>query len=88
VFVAATTVVATTTVGCWTNKTEPKHVDQQQVQAAPPDAAVVDAPPVAKQLPDPDDGYRRNYRNHPCVDTPQGPMCAPYGAPPARRRVV
>jgi hypothetical protein len=40
-----------------------------------------------KQLPDPDED-RRNYQNHPCVDTPQGPMCAPYGAPPARRRVV
>lgn len=77
--------IAATTTGCWTSKTEPKHVDTQ-VQAAPADAAVADAPPVAKQLPDPDED--RHYQNHPCVDTPQGPMCAPYGAPPARRRIV
>ncbi len=85
VFVAATTVAATT-VGCWTNKAEPKHVEQQHVQAATPDAGIADAP-IANQLPDPDED-RRNYQNHPCVDTPQGPMCAPYGAPPARRRIV
>jgi hypothetical protein len=86
VFVAAAT--AATTVGCWTSKTEPKHADPQQVQTATPDAGVADAAPVVKQLPEPDDDDRRNYQNHPCVDTPQGPMCAPYGAPPARRRVV
>jgi hypothetical protein len=86
VFVAATTVAATT-VGCWTSKAEPKHGEQEQVQAAPPDAGLADAAPVVHQLPDPDED-RRHYQNHPCVDTPQGPMCAPYGAPPARRRVV
>ena len=85
---AAVFVAAAATSACGGNKTEPKHVDHQ-VQAssdAGVEAPAADAAPVVKQLPDPDED--RHYQNHPCVDTPQGPMCAPYGAPPARRRIV
>lgn len=79
--------IAATTTGCWTSKSEPKHVEQQQA-AVQQDAGVVVDAPVAKQLPNDEMNEDRHYQNHPCVDTPQGPMCAPYGAPPARRRVV
>lgn len=85
VFAFSAATIASTVLGaCWTNKSEPQHA--QQTQAAP-DAAV--APPdaaVVQQIQDDPDEVR--HQNHPCVDTPQGPMCAPYGAPPARRRLV
>lgn len=84
---AAVFVAAAATSACWTSKAEPKHVDQQQT-AVQQDAGVVVDAPVAKQLPNDDMNEDRHFQNHPCVDTPQGPMCAPYGAPPARRRVV
>jgi hypothetical protein len=77
--------IAATATGCWTSKTEPKHVEQQQ--AVVQDAGIVDAP-VAQDNLDIERDDDRRYQNHPCVDTPQGPMCAPYGAPPKRRRVV
>jgi len=69
---------------CWTNKSEPQHVQQQTTTVVPdaavtPDGAVVQDHPVIDE---------RHYQNHPCADTPQGPVCAPYGAPPMRRRVV
>ena len=77
---------ATAALGaCWTNKSEPKHVQQQTVVT--PDAGVAPQPDAAvvKRFEEEDD---RHYQNHPCTDTPKGPICAPYGAPPARRRVV
>jgi hypothetical protein len=39
-------------------------------------------PDAAQRVPDPDpDDWRNNRRN-------DGPCCKPYGAPPARRRLV
>lgn len=89
VFAAGVAAIAATGSACWTNKSEPTHV-QQQTTTIVPDAAVTpdavaqpDAAVVQKQkLPD------RHYQNHPCSDTPKGPICAPYGAPPMRRRTV
>jgi hypothetical protein len=86
VFAFGAATVASTVLGaCWTNKSEPQHVQQQT--AVTPDAAVAPTPDAVVGIDDPDPD-RGQYQNHPCVDTPQGPMCAPYGAPPARRRLV
>ena len=72
--------------GCWTNKTAPSHA---HAQAAPPDAAAPAPDAVVEQQQiQVDDGQDIRQQNHPCFDGPQGPVCAPYGAPPARRRIV
>lgn len=94
VFAFGAATLASTALGaCWTNKSEPQHV--QQHTTAVPDAAVA-AQPDAAAAPQPDaavvqkanPNWEPHYQNHPCYNTPQGPVCAPYGAPPARRRVV
>jgi hypothetical protein len=89
VFAAGMAAIAATGSACWTNKSEPTHVQQQTTTIAPdaavtqmPDAAVPPDAAIVKKLPD------RHYQNHPCTDTPKGPICAPYGAPPMRRRTV
>ena len=61
---------------------------------APADAGVAtahvpaDAPPLL--IHDPEDDLRNNNRRHTCSSPGPGraPVCMPYGAPPARRRVV
>src|SRR3954470_20360018 len=53
--------------GCWTNKSEPQHVQKAEPQDAAvvtPDAAVVQTLPPPD--PDPDNG-NGHYQNHPCV---------------------
>ena len=81
---AAAALGAASLGGCWTNKNTPAHAEQ----TPPPDAAVraPDAAVVQQQQINVDDG--QDVQNHPCFDGPQGPVCAPYGAPPARRRIV
>ena len=86
VFVAGAALVGAGLASCWTSSSprDSKVVDHKTTA----DAGVGDAPP------DPDVEDNTNRQRHPggggCVSPGNGqpPVCMPYGAPPARRRVV
>lgn len=88
---------AAAATACWTSKSEPQHASATTSTvsttaaasdagvasdtAVTPDASTVTQHPIIEEP---------HYQNHPCVSPGPGqpPVCAPYGAPPARRRIV
>ena len=92
---AAIFVAGAALAGCWTNKPAPKDT---AVKTSPPDAGVALQRADASTKPPHDDDEnlkglgpnQRRYQHHPCTSPGNGqpPVCAPYGAPPARRRIV
>jgi hypothetical protein len=74
---------------CWTNQSGPRHVSSKQ-STRTVDAGVAPDAVVGRGTNNPDNFPDPDYQDHPCYDPGNGqpPVCAPYGAPPARRRLV